>query len=59
MATSTEALQAQIMALGQQNLMGITIGKEQVNQILRICKSEEDKKVLRELCLAFGLQYSI
>lgn len=58
METSTEELQAQIVALGQQSLMGIKVNKDQVNQILRMCNSEEDKKVLRELCAAFGLQYS-
>ena len=58
MDTSKEALQAQIMALGQKNMMGIAVSKAQVDQILRLCKSEEDKRVLRELCASFGLQYS-
>jgi len=58
MDTSREALQAQIMALGQKNMMGIPVSKQQVDQILRLCKSEEDKRVLRELCASFGLQYS-
>lgn len=58
MSTSIEALQAQILALGQQSLMGVEVSREQVNQILRMCTSEQDKKVLQELCDSFGLQYS-
>lgn len=58
MKSSREALQTQILVLGQQSLMGIKVSKEQVNQILRLCNSEEDKKVLQELCASFGLQYS-
>jgi hypothetical protein len=56
--TSRETLQVQILALGQQNLMGTKVNKEQVNQILKMCNNEEDKKVLRDLCASFGLQYS-
>jgi len=58
MGTSRETLQVQILALGQQSLMGAKVNKEQVNQILRMCNNEEDKKVLRELCASFGLQHS-
>lgn len=58
MGISREKLQAQIVALGQQSLMGAKVNKEQVNQILRMCNNEEDKKVLRELCDSFGLQHS-
>jgi hypothetical protein len=58
MGTSREVLQAQILTLGQQNLMGVRVNTEQVNQILRMCNNEEDKKALRELCAGFGLQYS-
>ena len=57
METSRKALVAQITALGMRSLMGVKVSKEQVNQILRMCNSEEDKKVLRELCASFGLQY--
>ena len=58
MGTPREILETQILALGQQSLMGVQVDKEKVNRILRMCNSEEDKKVLRNLCDSFGLKYS-
>lgn len=58
MGTSRDVLAAQLQALGSKNLMGIQVKKEEVNKILRMCQSEEDKRVLRDLCDAFGLVHS-
>ena len=47
-----------IKELGQKKLMGIQVKKEEVNKILRMTRSEEGKRALRDLCDAFGLDYS-
>ncbi len=47
-----------IQELGQKKLMGIQVNKEEVNKILRMTKSEEGKRALRDLCDSFGLVYS-
>ena len=47
-----------IKELGQKKLMGMQVSKEEVNKILRMTKSEEGKRALRDLCDAFGLLYS-
>lgn len=46
MGTSRDVLAAQIQALGTQSLMGTQVQKEEVNRILRMCQSEEDKNDL-------------
>ena len=58
MGTSKNELAAQIQALGTNSLMGVQVNPEEVNKILRMCQTEEDKRVLRELCDAFGLSHS-
>ena len=47
-----------IKELGQKKLMGIQVKKEEVNNILRMTRSEEGKRALRDLCDAFGLDCS-
>jgi uncharacterized metal-binding protein len=47
-----------IKELGQKKLMGMQVQKEEVNKVLRMTKSEEGKRALRDLCDAFGLVYS-
>jgi uncharacterized metal-binding protein len=47
-----------IKNLGQKKLMGMQVKKEEVNKILRMTRSEEGKRALRDLCDAFGLDYS-
>jgi|APMI01.1.fsa_nt_gi hypothetical protein len=55
---SLEMQQAEIFALGQLSMLGRPVSREQVNKILRMCKSENDRRVLRELCDSFGLPHS-
>jgi hypothetical protein len=55
-SASRDQLVAQLQALSLQKHLGIDVS-EQVKQVLQRCQSEEDRKLLTQLCNAFGLSY--
>ena len=58
MGTSRDELMAQIQALSLKKHMGMSVNKEDVNQILRMCQDVKDKDILKQMCRAFGLEFS-
>jgi|OpeIllAssembly_1097287.scaffolds.fasta_scaffold1723857_1 hypothetical protein len=58
MGTSRDELAAQIQAWSLKKHMGMQVKQEDINQVLRMCQSEEDKAFLKKLCWALGLEFS-
>lgn len=54
MGTSEDELVAQITALSLQKDMGMDVTAE-VKKVVGMCRSEEDKKMIVQLCNALGL----
>ena len=56
MGTSRDDLVARIQALSMQKHMGMDV-RDEAKQVVEACRSEDDKKVVMQLCNALGVPY--